>query len=141
VQHRPAYAAPSAAFERRVDVPTAVPIADAPQWSAVRTHTEAFEMPQSMRHQPFAAGFVDRSAAPLDDDHLQTGPSTVQRGGQSGRAAADDEKVDHLRLASAAFSMLIRVLNRNAFSIENTKAVIHAVCTNGSANPSAMTAT
>jgi hypothetical protein len=67
--------------------------------------------------------------------------AAVNRGGQSGRTTADDEKVNHVKLASAAFSTLIRVLNRNVLSDENTKAVIHAVCINGSATPSAITAT
>jgi hypothetical protein len=107
----------------------------------VGVHAKALQVPQGMRHQPFTAGLVDRSGAPLDDDDLQSGLGAVYRGGQPGRAAADDEKVNHVRLASAAFSTLIRVVKSHALSIENTRAVIHAVCTSGSANPSAITAT
>jgi len=92
-------------------------------------------------HQPFTAGLVDRSAAPFDDDHFQSGFGAVYRGGQSGWTTADDEEIDHLRLASAAFSTWIRVLSKTALRTENTSAVIHAVCTSGSAKPSAITAT
>ena len=97
-------------------------------------------MPNGVWHQPFAAGLVDGSAAPFDDDHLESRPSSVQCSGQPGRATASDEQVDHVRVSSAAFSTLIRILSSAALSIENTSAVIHAVCTNGSATPSAMTA-
>ena len=79
--------------------------------------------------------------APFGDNDFQPGPSAVNRGSQPGRAAADDEKVDHVRPASAAFSTLTRVLSSHALSAENTNAVIHAVCTNGNATPSAITAT
>ena len=104
-------------------------------------NTETFQLPDGVWHQPFTAGLVDGSAAPFDDNHLKPRPRAVQRGGQPGRAAASDEQVDHVRLASAAFSTLIRVLSSAALSTENTSAVIHAVCTNGSATPSATTAT
>ena len=104
-------------------------------------NAEPLQVPHGVRHQPFAAGLVDRSAAPLDDDDLQPRPRAVQRGGQPGRAAARDEQVDHVRLASAAFSTLIRVRSSAALSTVKTSAVIHAVCTNGSAMPSTMTAT
>ncbi len=94
-----------------------------------------------MRHQPFAAGLVDRSVAPFDDDHLEARPRGVQRGGQSRRATAGDQQVDHVRLASASFSTLIRVLSSTALNTENTSAVIHAEFTSGKATPSAITAT
>ena len=72
---------------------------------------------------------------------LESRAGAVQRGGQSCWATSGDEQVDHVRLASAAFSTLIRVLSSAAFSTVKTTAVIHAVCTNGSATPSATTAT
>lgn len=103
-------------------------------------HAESVQVPQGMRHQPFAAGLVDRSAASLDDDHLQSGFGAVDRGCQPGRATADDEEVDHVRLASAAFSTFTRVLSTIALSTVNTRAVSHPVCTSGSAIPSAITA-
>ena len=94
-----------------------------------------------MWHQPFTARLVDGSAAPLDDDYLESRADAMQCGGQSGWATAGDEQIDHVRLASAAFSTRIRVLSSAAFSTEKTSAVIHAVCTKGSAIPSATTAT
>ena len=141
MQHGPAYAAPRAMAERRLDVPGAVPVADPPEWLAVRVHAKPFQVPQRMRHQAFTAGLVDRPAALFDDDHFQSGVRAVDGGGQSGRAPSDDEEVDHARLASALFSTWIRVLNKTALRIVNTTAVIHAVWTSGSAMPSAITAT
>ena len=79
--------------------------------------------------------------APFDDDYLEARARAVQCGGESGWATAGDEQIDHVRLASAAFSTLIRVLSSAAFSTVKTSAVIHAVCTKGNATPSATTAT
>ena len=104
-------------------------------------NTETLQLPHRVRHQPFAAGLVDGSAAPFDDDHLQPRPRAMQCGGQPRRATASDEQVDHVRLSSASFSTRIRVLSSAALSTENTSAVIHAEFTNGSATPSATTAT
>ena len=98
-------------------------------------------MAQGMGHQAFTARLIDRPAAAFGDNHVQPGPSTVDRSSQTGGAAADDQKVDHVRLASAAFSTLTRVLSNHALSNEKASAVTHAVCTNGSAAPSAITAT
>ena len=67
-------------------------------------HRETLQMAQGMRHQAFATRLVDRSAAAFGDNHVQPGPSTVDRSGQTGGPAADDQKIDHVRLASAAFS-------------------------------------
>jgi hypothetical protein len=94
-----------------------------------------------MRHQAFTTRLVDRSAAAFGDNHLQPRPRTVNRGSQTGGPAADDQEIDHLRLANAAFSTLTRVLSNHALRIEKASAVIHAECTNGSAAPSAITAT
>ena len=98
-------------------------------------------MAQGMGHQAFAACLVDRAATPFGDHYVQPGSGTVDRGGQSGRPAADHQKVDHARLAKAAFSTLTRALSSHALSTEKTSAVTHAECTNGSAMPSAITAT
>ena len=75
-------------------------------------------------------------ATTLDDDDLESGAGAVHRGGQPRRPAARDQQIDHRRLASAAFSTLIRVVSSAAFSTVNVSAVIHAVCTSGSATPS-----
>ena len=94
-----------------------------------------------VRHQAFTARLVDGPAPTLHDDDLESGAGAVDRGGQPGRPAARDEQVDHRSLASAAFSTLIRVVSSAALSTVNTSAVIHAVCTSGSATPSRTTAT
>ena len=104
-------------------------------------HRETLEMAQGMGHQAFTARLVDRSAAAFGDNHVQPRPSTVDRSSQTGGPAADDQKIDHVRLASAAFSTLTRVLSNHALRIEKASAVTHAECTNGSATPSAITAT
>ena len=141
MQRRPAHAAPCAGPEWCVHVAVAVQIADAAEWLALCLDAKAFQLPDGVRHQPFTAGFIYRSGAPLDDDYLEPRPGAVQCGGQSGWATAGDKQVDHVRLASAAFSTLIRVRSNAAFSTEKARAVIQAVCTRGSAAPSAMTAT
>ena len=141
MQGNPAHSSPRAGPELGTDPPLAVHIGDARERPPLRLDPEAFQLPHGMRHQPFAAGLVDGSAAPFDDDHLEPRPRAVQRGGQPRRATTSDEQIDHVRLASAAFSTLIRVLSSVALSTENTSAVIHPVCTNGSATPSATTAT
>jgi len=141
MQGCPAHAAPWAGTEFSVDVPVAIQIADAVQLPARWRNTETLQLLHRVRHQAFAAGLVDGSAAPFDDDHLEPCPCAVQCGGQPGGATTSDEQVDHVRLASAAFSTLIRVRSSAALSTENTSVVTHAECTNGSATPSATTAT
>ena len=141
VQDCPSHAAPGASLEFRVDLPRAVPIADSPDRLAVRVHRKALQMTQGMRHQPLAARLVDHALAPFGDNDFQSGAGAMDRRGQTGRATADDEKIDHVRPASAAFSTFTRVLSSHTLSAENTNAVIHAVCTSGNATPSAMTAT
>ena len=141
MQNDPAHAAPRPGTEFSVDSPLAGQVADAAEWLALHGNAEVFQLSDGVWHQPFTAGFIYGCTAPFDDNHLKARPPAVQRGGQSGRAAASDKQVDHVRLASAAFSTLIRVLSSAAFSTENNSAVIHAVCTKGSATPSATTAT
>ena len=77
----------------------------------------------------------------FDDGDVEPGPRAVQRGGQARGPAARHQQVDHVRLASASFSTLIRVRSSAAFSTVKTRAVIHAECTSGSAIPSTTTAT
>jgi len=140
MQNDSAHAAPRPGPELRVDVAVAVQVADAVQWPALWPNPEAVQVPDCVWHQPFPAGLIHSSAAPLDDDHVKPRPRAAQGGGQSRRTAAGDQQIDHVRLASAKFSTLIRVLSSAALSTEKTSAVIHALCTNGSATPSAMTA-
>ena len=98
-------------------------------------------MAQGMGHQAFTTRLVDRSAAAFGYNHVQPRPSAVDRSSQTGGPTTDDQKIDHVRLASAAFSTLTRVLSNHALRIEKASAVTHAECTNGSATPSAITAT
>jgi len=128
-------------LEFRVDVSGPIAVADAPDRLAERMHRKTLKMAQGVGHQTLTACLVDRSAAAFGDNHLQPRPSTVDCSSQTGRPAADDQKVDHFRLASAAFSTLTRVLSNHALRIEKASAVTHAECTNGSAAPSAITAT
>ena len=107
----------------------------------MRVHGKPLQMAQRVRHQPFAARVVDYTPTAFGDNNFQSGPSGVNCRGQTGRAAADDEQVDHLSPASAAFSTRTRVLSNHALSVVNASAVIHALCTNGKATPSAITAT
>ena len=141
MQCRSLHSTPNTGSKRRADAPTPVVIANAVERFTRGIYSKTVEMRQGMRHQAFAAGLVDGSAAPFDDDHLEPCPCAVQCGGQPGGATTSDEQVDHVRLASAAFSTLIRVRSSAALSTENTSAVTHAECTNGSATPSATTAT
>ena len=68
--------------------------------------------------------------------------SREQRGGEPGRAGAGDQDVDHgLASARARSSSRIRTVSSQAFSTVKVTAVIHAVCTIGSAMPSTTTAT
>ncbi len=98
-------------------------------------------MSDGVRHHPFAARLVENPTTAFDDDHLESRPRAVQRGGQTRRPAPADEQVDHVRLASAVFSTLIRVLSSTALSTVKTTAVSHAVWTSGRAIPSMTTAT
>jgi hypothetical protein len=61
------------------------------------------------------------------EDDFEPRPYGVQGGGESGRAAACHEEIDHVRLARAVFSVLTRVRSSTAFRTENTSAVIYAV--------------
>ena len=98
-------------------------------------------MGDGVRHHAFAARLVQHPVSALDDRDLQPGPCAIQRGCQARGPAACDEQVDHVRLASAEFSILTRVRSRAALSTVKASAVSHADCINGNAMPSATTAT
>ena len=108
---------------------------------ARRIDAEARAAPHRMRHQAFAARLVDRPAARLDDDDLQSGAGAVDRGGQPGRAAARDEQVDHRQPRQRGVLDRIRVRQQRGVEHREHRAVTHAVCTSGSATPSTTTAT
>lgn len=98
-------------------------------------------MGDGVRHQAFPAGLVQGAWTALDHRHVESGPGAVHRGGQSGRAAAGDEQVDHRNPASVAFSTRSRVRSRAALTAVNSSAVIQALWTSGRAKPSTITAT
>ena len=141
MQSCPAHAAPGARSKRRGDAPRAVEVADPVERFAFRGDAEVVKLCDRVWHQPFPAGLVDWPVSFFDNNDVESGPGTVQCGGQAGRAPAGHEQIDHRSLARAAFSTLIRALRSAAFSTANATAVIHAVCTNGSAIPSTTTAT
>ena len=141
VQCRSLHSTPNTGSKRRADAPTSVVIADAVERFTRGIYSKAVEMRQGMRHQSFTAGLVYCPPAFFDHDDLESGLGAVQRGREPGRASTCHENVDHFRLARAEFSTPIRVRNSAALSTVNTSAVIHALCTNGSAIPSTTTAT
>ena len=141
MQCRSLHSTPNTGSKFGADAPTSVVIADAVERFTRGIYSEAVEMRQGMRHQSFTAGLIYCPRAFFDDDDLESGLGAVQRGREPGGATTRDEKVDHVRLASAEFSTLIRVRSSAALSTENTSAVTHAECTNDSATPSATTAT
>ncbi len=91
-------------------------------------------------HEPFAAGLVDRHLARLGHHDIE--PGARRQGGrrQPHRPPAHDEQVSHVR-PKAVSSVRMRTRSSAAFSTVNVSAVTQAVCTSGSASPSATTAT
>ena len=141
VQRGPAHAEPAAVAESSSDTTLPVEIGDAAERLALRMDAEAVQLVHGVRHQAFTARLVDDPAPTLHNHDLESGAGAVDRGGQPGRPAARDQQIDHRSLASASFSTLIRVVSSAALSAVNVSAVIHAVCTSGSATPSRTTAT
>ena len=141
MQSRSPHSATGAGAESSSDTTLPVEIGDAPERLTRGIHAEAVQLPHGMGHQPFTARLVDGPATTFHDDDLEARAGAVDRGGQPGRSPACNQQVDHRSLASAAFSTLIRVVSSAALSIVNASAVIHAVCTSGSATPSRTTAT
>ena len=66
-----------------------------------------------MRHHALTARLVQHAVPALDDGNLEPRPRTVQRSGKTRRPAARDQQVDHVRLASAEFSTLMRVAQQH----------------------------
>ena len=124
-----------------LDAALAVEIGDSTKRLAPQGNTELLELPDGVRHEPLAAGLVDRTTATVDNHGVQPGPGRVRRGGQSRRSGAGHDQIGHDSLISAAFSALIRARKRKPLRTVKAKAVIQAVCTKGSAIPSATTAT
>ena len=127
VQRRPAHPATGRRPERCLRGTPARDVADAEQVLPRRLDAEVGERGDRTRHQPLAAGLVDRARALVPDRHVETGPGGVERGRQAGRTAADDEEVLHgdtcevadspgssSRAASAWFSTRSRTVSSTA---------------------------
>jgi hypothetical protein len=67
-------------------------IGDPAQFRAIRVHSEPPEPGQCARHEPFSARLVDRRRARFDHSNIDAGLPRQDRGGQSDRAAADNEE-------------------------------------------------
>src|SRR5690606_24029633 len=110
-----------------------------------RMYAQAGQSGHGAGHQAFAARLVDGSRPGFVQHDRQPGPHGVQRGRQPDRPAAGDHQVGHgdgpPNKWSAEFSVRMRTASSTALARVNTTAVIHAVCTRGSANPSTTTAT
>lgn len=91
MQHRAAHAAAGAVAEPGLGGPAAVEVPDAVKGTPVGVRAEPLQLTDRMRHEPLAAGLVDRAATMLHDDHLKTGSRRMHRGGQPGRTASRDE--------------------------------------------------
>ena len=140
VQGGATHAHSDAGPEPGIDPMGLVEVGDAVKRPAAQRDTELLQLGHGVRHQALAAGLVDRPLPAVGDDDVESGPGGMQAGDQPGRSATHDEEIDHVRLASARFSVPIRVRSSIAFATVNTSAVSHAVCTSGSATPSAITA-
>ena len=142
VQHRPAHTEARSRAERRVDPSVAVQVADAAQRLALAG---------SRRGAPGVRGCAASS--------LRRTPCREPRGGVRRRRPRVPPCAPYSAVARPAgpppptsrsitsgsrarvFSTLIRVRSSTALSTVKTTAVIHAVCTSGSAMPSTTTAT
>lgn len=136
-----------AAPEGRLRAAPAVGVADAAQFVAAHPYAEVAQGRDAAGHDALAARLVDGGGARLDHHRLQARRRGPDRGGQSGRSAARDQDVDHVRAstagrrASAPSSHRIRTAMRTALRAVNTRAVTQAPWARGSARPSAATAT
>ena len=121
-------------------------VADPDERPAGRRHPEPGKGGDRSRHEPLAAGLVDRGIPRLDHRRRHARQPRLDAGGQSDRPAADDDDVNEIgghrsSIASARFSVGMRMPSSStAFSTVKTMAVIHAVYTSGSAMPSTTTA-
>ena len=97
-------------------------------------------------HQALPACLVDGRPARLDHDGVEAGARRVDGGGQAGGTAPATSRRRSRRSrghrsARAVFSQRMRTASSTALSTVKTMAVIHALCTSGSAAPSTTTAT
>lgn len=127
-----------------VGAPRLGAIRDPAQRHPVGVDAEPGEQRQSAGHQSLTAGLVDVSVAGLDQRDGESCETRLDRRREPDRATADDQHIDvgHVSSRSARFSVGMRKASSStAFSTVNAIAVIHAVCTSGSAMPSTATTT
>ena len=148
VQHGPPHAPPRTLGEPVLDPGGRVDVGEAVERAAGRAHADAVQGGQRPGHQPLAARLVDRTDARLDEHDVHAVDPRLDRARQPDRPPADDDDIRvHARagspstVARARFSHRMRTTSSQAFSTVNTRAVIQAVCTSGSAKPSTTTAT
>ena len=71
----------------------AVEIADAAEGPPGDRDAQRGEPARGVRHQPLAAGLVERRPAAIEDGHRETGEPGLDRRRQAGRSAADDDEI------------------------------------------------
>ena len=143
VQRRAANSEPRAALEEMVGVTLAVAVAHSAQGVTTDRDTEAIEQRHSARHEAFAARLVNRLPSLLNDCRLKPREPSFDRGCEANWAATDNENRGHAasRLRAPFSIGILKRNRRTALSTVNTMAVIHEVCTSGSATPSMATIT
>ena len=70
-------------------------VADAAERMTLGMHAEGGELGHGARHQPLAAGLVDRPGARLAHHHVEARAGGVQRDGEADRPAAGHDEVTH----------------------------------------------
>ncbi|CAN5172486.1 hypothetical protein BH09ACT5_BH09ACT5_18160 [soil metagenome] len=149
VQRSPPHPPPLARAEQVVRPPRRAFVAHSAQGHPGRVHAEPREEGHGAGHEPLAARLVDGALTGLDHDGGEAGHPVLDRGGEPHRPAAHHDDVDvgsrrctHTSSRRALFSVGMRNPSRStAFSTVKASAVIHAVCTSGSATPSTATIT
>ena len=137
-----------------IDAQFAREVADPAKQVPGRLHAESLERGQRSRHQPLAAGFVDRWLPRLQHHHSEPGETRFDGGREADGSCADDEHVDIRAARGHRTGLVLRAVSvpsarssvgmrkrssRIAFSTVNVNAVTHALCTSGSAIPSTTT--
>jgi hypothetical protein len=146
VQRGPPHAAPRLVPVQRVRLVLPVQVADAAQRMTGGIDAERGQPPDGGGGQALTASLVQGRAARFGHRDRQARLRAADRRRQPGRAAPDDQHVDHDRApagaaaASARVSQRIRTVSSAALSAVNAAAVIQADPTSGSAAPSTITA-
>ena len=112
-------------------------------------HPHLAKLPHHGRHEPLPTGLVDHAVATLDHRDGHPSARCFDRRRQPGGATAHDDQIERASavhacteaaVRSAFSSQAIRQASNGRLTAVNSAAVIQAVCTKGSANPSTTTA-